>query len=135
MCYGHPPRQLRTLNLQDCIVTNLGAWLKERLLLTILVQHQLTRAQIWVKAPADKGRSERKFNEGDMVCLKLQPHVHTFVAMRPHDKLSFKFYGPFKIMKKVGLVDYKLDLPTSAHIHLVVHVSQLKNMCIRMLIL
>jgi hypothetical protein len=62
-----------------------------------------------------------------MVYLKLQPHVQTSVATRPCQKLAFKFYGPFKILKKVGSVAYKLELPTSAHIHPVVHVSQLKQ--------
>lgn len=62
-----------------------------------------------------------------MAYLKLQPHVQTSVATRPNQKLAFKFYGPFIILKKVGSVAYKLQLPSSAQIHPVVHVSQLKK--------
>jgi len=49
------------------------------------------------------------------------------VATRCNNKLSFRFFGPFKILQRVGAVAYKLDLPATAHIHQVVHVSLLKR--------
>lgn len=54
-----------------------------------------------------------------MVFLKLQPHVKSFVATRLNHRLPFKFYGPYKILQRIGDVAYKLDLPASAP---VVHV-------------
>jgi hypothetical protein len=38
-----------------------------------------------------------------------------------------KYYGPFKILSKIGNAAYKLQLPQYADIHLVFHVSQLKK--------
>lgn len=61
-----------------------------------------------------------------MVFLKLQPYVQSSLACHSCNKLSFKFFGPFKIIQHVGTVAYKLELPSSASIHNVFHVSQLK---------
>jgi hypothetical protein len=80
-----------------------------------------------MKNQADAHTSEREFQVGDLVYLKLQPHIQTSGAPRSNHKLSFRFYGPFPILQKVGAGAYKLQLPADAKIHPVVHVSQLKR--------
>jgi hypothetical protein len=80
-----------------------------------------------MKSQADKGRTERVFEAGDKVFLKLQPYLQSSVAFRANHKLAFKFYGPFEIEQKVGTVAYKLKLPANSLIHPVIHVSQLKK--------
>lgn len=49
------------------------------------------------------------------------------IRLTKHHKLSAKFYGPFKILEKVGTLVYKLELLITAQVYTIFHVSQLKK--------
>lgn len=76
---------------------------------------------------ADRNRMERTLEVGDMVYLKLQPYRQAALGIRESLKLRSKYYGPSKVIQKIGRVAYKLQLPAEALIHPVFHVSQLKK--------
>lgn len=92
-----------------------------------LIQQHLACAKERMKRQADKNRTERTFQVGDLVLVKLQPYVQTTLAPRSNQKLAFKYFGPFKITTRVGTVAYTLDLPSSSAVHPTFHVSQLKK--------
>lgn len=73
-----------------------------------LVRQHLLRAQDRMKKQADKRRVERQFVVGDMVFLKLQPYVQSSIAPRANHKLAYKFFGPYRVMERIGKVAYRL---------------------------
>ncbi|KAM0929344.1 hypothetical protein ACQ4PT_001454 [Festuca glaucescens] len=125
--YGHAPRHFGVDVVESCAIPDLQQWLSERETMTALLHQHLTRQRQRMKSQADKHRTERHFDEGEWVYLKLQPYVQTSVAHQGSRKLAFRFYGPFQIIQKVGKVAYKLQLPSHSQIHPVIHVSQLKK--------
>jgi hypothetical protein len=88
--------------------------LQDRQLLLATLKENLHRAQQKMKSFADKNRSPRQFQLGDSVFLKLQPYAQSSVANRPFPKLAFKYFGPYKILEKIGNTAYKLELPALA---------------------
>jgi hypothetical protein len=101
----------------------LADWLQERAVMTELIRQHLLRAQDRMKKQADKNRTEHEFAVGTMVYLKLQPYVQSSVLPRANLKLSFKYFGPFKVLEKIGKVAYRLELPDHSAIHPMIHVS------------
>ena len=53
--------------------------------------------------------------------------MQSSLADRANQKLAFKFFGPFRIIERIGSVAYRLEIPASSSIHPVFHVSQLKK--------
>jgi len=79
-----------------------------------------------MKIFADRNWTDQQFLVEDSVLLRLQPYTQSSVANRPFPKLSYKFFGPYTVLEKIGAVTYRLQLPNDSSIHPVFHISQLK---------
>ena len=91
-----------------------------------LLKFHLIRAHNRMKMQANRHRSERQLEFGAWVWLKQHPYRKQSLRGYPNEKLSPRFHGPFQIEAKIGVVAYKLKLPTHVQFHPVFHMSQLK---------
>lgn len=125
--YGHQPRQVGIGLWDTSEVPELQEWLQDRKLMVQPLQQQLLRAQQRQKHQADRHRTEHSFDVGDPVYLKLQPYIQSSLVKGANHKLSFKYFGPYPVLAKIGSVAYHLQLPENSALHPVFHVSMLKK--------
>ncbi|GJW35546.1 putative reverse transcriptase domain-containing protein [Tanacetum coccineum] len=76
---------------------------------------------------ANVRRKPLEFQVGDRVMLKVSPRKGV-IRFGKRGKLNPWYIGPFKILKRVGPVAYKLELPKElSNVHNTFHVSNLKK--------
>jgi hypothetical protein len=91
------------------------------------IREKLKAAQSRQKSYADKKRREVSFSPGDFAYLKVSP-IRGTQRFQVHGKLAPRYIGPYKVLKRVGAVAYRLELPEEmSDIHPVFHVSQLRR--------
>ncbi|GKB93314.1 putative reverse transcriptase domain-containing protein [Tanacetum coccineum] len=93
----------------------------------IQVKQRMQAARDRQKSYADLKRKPMEFEVGDKVMLKVSPWKGV-VHFGKRGKLNPRFVGPFKVIKRVGDVAYKLELPEElSRVHNTFHVSNLKK--------
>ena len=80
-------------------------------------------AKAMAKTRYDSTHKAINLREGSLVYLRLH-HGYSIPGVNP--KLSNQRVGPFKIVKKVGNLAYRLDLPEIMRIHPVISIAQLE---------
>nr|GEV24063.1 putative reverse transcriptase domain-containing protein [Tanacetum cinerariifolium] len=91
------------------------------------IKDTLKAARDRQKSYVDKRRKPLEFSVGDYVLLKVSPWKG-MVRFGKKRKLAPRFVRPFEIIKKVGPIAYRLDLPEELDgVHDTFHVSNLKK--------
>ncbi|GJR82908.1 putative reverse transcriptase domain-containing protein [Tanacetum coccineum] len=79
------------------------------------------------KSYADRRHKPLEFEVGDKVMLKVSPWKGV-TRFGKRGKLNPRYIGPFKILAKVGMVAYRLELPEHlSRVYSTFHVSNLKK--------
>ena len=76
-----------------------------------LIRERLKTAQSHQKSYADVRRRDLEFEVGDLVYLKISP-MRGIKTFEKKGKLSPRYVGPYKILSRVGKVDYEVELPS-----------------------
>nr|GEV25863.1 putative reverse transcriptase domain-containing protein [Tanacetum cinerariifolium] len=93
----------------------------------VQIKNQLLSARSRQKSYADRRLKPLEFKVGDKVLLKVSPWKGV-IHFGKHTKLSLRYIRPFKIIYRISLVAYKLELPVELQgIHSTFHVSNLKK--------
>jgi hypothetical protein len=98
--YGHDPN-LEAMPDLDSEKTPVTDVLAERAVQAVLLTNNLEEAQARMKYNTDKHRTEKEYQVGDKVLLKLQPYAQASVVNRPYPKLSYKYFGPYPILEHI----------------------------------
>lgn len=102
-------------------------WIQESQEILRALKENIQVAQNLLKMYADQHRTERNFELADLVFLRFHPYRYSMFKKNGAEKLKSRFYGPYKILRRLDEVVYELELPSDSRIRNVFHVSCLKK--------
>jgi hypothetical protein len=125
--YGYDTSSFVESVFGDSRVPGTKDWVEESQRIMWAVRENLETTQNQQIIYVDGQRVERSFEVGDLFFLRLQPYIQSSLKRSGTKKLKPKFYGPYRVIRRMGEVAYELELPEGSKIHNVFHVSCLKK--------
>nr|GEV44046.1 DNA/RNA polymerases superfamily protein [Tanacetum cinerariifolium] len=109
---GQSKRKIQTLEdmLRSYIIDFGPKIIQQTTEKVVQIRNKLQAARDRQKSYADTRRKPLEFQVGDRVMLKVSPGKGV-IHFKKHGKLSPRYIGLFKILARISLVAYKLELP------------------------
>ena len=105
-------------NSNDSVISHILAMRDKMDLMTKVVHDSLEEAQMKQKTWYDRNARDRTLQEGDMVLVLLPTSSH---------KLSAQWQGPYTVEKRVGKVNYVIDMHDRRKRKKVFHINMLRE--------
>ncbi|CAN6455047.1 unnamed protein product [Victoria cruziana] len=124
--YGYPPPPMVPFEPGTAQDAEVERQLRTRDELLQALRDNIAIAQNRMRQHYNKGRADREFDVGSWVWLKRINRKQDILLGQPVSKLTPRFFGPYKVLERLGKAAYRLRLPPQADIHPVFHVTRLK---------
>ncbi|KAL8171273.1 LOW QUALITY PROTEIN: hypothetical protein V2J09_023077 [Rumex salicifolius] len=115
--YGRAPPSLKQHLPGDFIVATVAEEFWNRDVVLRQLKYNLDRDQKRITNSSNIKRRDLEFKEGELVFIKLRPHRQKSLLGRLDQKLAARYFGPFQIIRRVGVVAYKLRLLDNTKIY------------------
>jgi hypothetical protein len=126
--YGYHPPSITSSLKEKSKVQVVEDYIEHQQQVLQLLKENLNMAQDRMKQQANQHRSEISFEVGDWVFLRQQPYKQMSLKKAKKDnKLSPKYYGPYKVLQNIGTMASKLEFLASSQVHPIFHVPCLKK--------
>ncbi|XP_020270907.1 uncharacterized protein LOC109846094 [Asparagus officinalis] len=125
--FGHKPPSMLNYCSGTSAFEEVDIDLRSRDVILSQLRDNLLKSQTAMKFYTDKNRTAIFFEPDQLVLLKLQPYRQLTARKQSVHKLGFRYYGPFKVEKRIGSVAYRLALLPTTRIHPLFHCSLLKS--------
>ena len=103
------------------------AWLKDRNDALQISRDAVVAAQARQALYADRGREPSNLQVGDPVLVFRDFLLYPEARQQPSRKLQQKWFGPYRILAKIGSNAYRLELPPGHRYHPVFNVTALRR--------
>jgi hypothetical protein len=121
--YRRPPPPMIPFQAGSARVAAVDRQLRDRDTFLAEIKDRLLQAQALMKTAHDRQHRQVEYQVGDWVWLRLNQRAAATIRSEAPSKLAPKFFGPYEVLEKVGVVSYRLHLPPKSRIHNAFHAA------------